>query len=77
MYKSHGAKGRGIESRSFLFIFVNVPRANSSEEMRVDKGTGDPIPCEKKGGSGDEEERPAGVSGMATRKAFGSFQKDD
>ena len=35
MYKSHGAKGQGIESRSFLFIFVNVPRANSSEEMRV------------------------------------------
>ena len=28
------------------------------------KGTGDPIPCEKKGGSGDEAERPAGVSGM-------------
>ena len=62
-----------------LFVNVNVPRANSSEEMRVRK---EQVvhPREKKGGSGKqrtEEERPAGVSGMATRKAFGSFQKDD
>ena len=39
------------------------------------KGTGDPIPCEKKGGSGDEEERPAGVSGMDTRS--GSVRLED
>ena len=37
LFTTHGAKGQRIESQSFLFLLfvnVNVPRANSSEEMR-------------------------------------------
>ena len=42
------SKGRGIESRSFLFLlFVNVPAANCSEEIVA------PSCHEKKGGSGE------------------------
>ena len=41
-------------------------------------GTGDPIPREKKGGSGDEDEdeRPAGVPGMVTRIGSVRFEDD-
>ena len=49
---------QGFETTCFHFFFVmNVPRANSSEERRVDKRTGDPIPREKKGGHERQEPR--------------------
>ena len=71
---------RGFETARFHFFFVvNVPRANSSEERRVDKGTGGPIPREKKGGH--EKGRSGNVrfeSGMVTRSgSVRSKKKDD
>ena len=71
---------QGFETTCFHFFFVmNVPRANSSEERRVDKGTGGPIPREKKGGH--EKGRSGNVrfeSGMVTRSgSVRSKKKDD
>ena len=62
--KYHGAKGRGFESPRLLFFFRNVPRANSSEEMRL--GTGGPSP---------REERRM-KTGAATRHLESGYEKN-
>ena len=56
-YLSTRHQGSADRIPVFLFLlFVNVPRANSSEAMRVSNGTGGPS-REKKGGSGESKKK--------------------
>ena len=73
------SKGRGIKSRSFLFLLF-TPKPESRRGVRhkkkrkSTKGTRN----EERWRARErriEEERSAGVSGLVTRKAFGSSRK--
>ena len=70
LFTTHGAKGRGIKSRSFSFFysFPNQRRGVCHKKKRKCMKGG---PQRREWRAQErriEEEKPAGVSGMATRK---------
>ena len=79
MYKSHSAKGRGIKSQS-LHFFYSFSKSESRRGVRHKKKRKS-TNCDPKRREWQtrerriEEEEPAGVSGMVTKKAFGSFRR--
>ena len=72
MYMSHGAKGRGFESRPFRLFFATVRRFNYETRREDEKTSNYETTREnEKGGSGEEEmEGPAGVSGKGYEKGI-------
>ena len=79
----NSAKGRRIESRSFLFLLfvnMNVPSAPGAKKCEPRKMEQVVHLARRKAGAGKqriEEERPAGVSGMVTRNGLVRFEKDN
>ena len=79
LFTTHGAKGRGIESRSFSFFYsfpIRKKRRFSRKKKRKSTKVSRREESEETRERRIEEEEPAGVSGMDTRSGSVRLEND-